>query len=151
MPLPDRQTQMAQLITGGVDMVREISSDMAEQLQGNAAVATTPMQSKLLAYINFDALGRSGNAAFKDVRVRQAFIRAIPRDQIVKTYVAGAEIAEVPDAICFPKNDACAPTTKPLTYDPAAARQWATRSDTRPNASPRVARRIRDLVLRSAA
>ena len=126
MPLPDRQTQMAQLITGGVDMVREISSDMAEQLQGNAAVATTPMQSKLLAYINFDALGRSGNAAFKDVRVRQAFIRAIPRDQIVKTYVAGAEIAEVPDAICFPKNDACAPTTKPLTYDPAAARKLMT-------------------------
>jgi peptide/nickel transport system substrate-binding protein len=123
MPLPDRQTQMAQLITGGVDMVREISSDMAEQLQGNPNVAMTPMQSKLLAYVNFDALGRSGNTAFKDVRVRQAFIQAIPRDQIVKTYVAGAEVAETPNAICFPKNDACAPMTRPLSYDPAAARK----------------------------
>jgi peptide/nickel transport system substrate-binding protein len=123
MPLPDRQTQMAQLITGGVDMVREISSDMAEQLQGNPNVAMTPMQSKLLAYVNFDALGRSGNPAFKDVRVRQAFIQAIPRDQIVQTYVAGAAVAETPNAICFSKNDACAPTTRPLTYDPAAARK----------------------------
>jgi len=123
VPLPDRQTQMAQLITGGVDMVREISSDMAEQLAGNPNVATTPMQSKLLAYVNFDALGRSGNPAFKDIRVRQAFIRAIPRDQIVKTYVAGAEVAETPKAICFEKNDACSPSTRPLTYDPAAARK----------------------------
>jgi peptide/nickel transport system substrate-binding protein len=123
MPLPDRQTQMAQLITGGVDMVREISSDMAEQLQGNANVAMTPMQSKLLAYVTFDALGRSGNPAFKDVRVRQAFIRAIPRDQIVKAFVAGSEVAEVPNAICFPKNDACDPKTKPAGYDPAAARK----------------------------
>ena len=122
-PISDRQTQMAQLITGGVDMVREISAEMAEQLKGNAAVATTPMQSKLLAYINFDSLGRSGNAVFKDLRVRQAFIKAIPRDEIVKNYIAGAEVAETPKAICFAKNDSCSPTTQPLAYDPAGAKK----------------------------
>ena len=126
VPLPDRQTQMAQLITGGVDMVREISSEMAEQLKGDPNVAATPMLSKQLAYINFDVLGRSGNAVFKDLRVRQAFIKAIPRDQIVKTYIAGAEVAETPKAICFEKADACAPTTTPLSYDPAGARKLLT-------------------------
>jgi peptide/nickel transport system substrate-binding protein len=122
-PIQDRQTQMAQLITGGVDMVREISSDMSEQLQGNPKIATTPMLSKQLLYVNFDALGRSGSSVFKDVRVRQAFIKAIPREQIVKTYIAGHEVAEVPKAICFEKADACAPTTTPLAYDPDGARK----------------------------
>ena len=120
-PISDRQTQIAQLLTGGVEMVREISAEMTEQFQGSANVAITPMQSKLLAYINFDALGRSGNPVFKDIRVRQAFIKAIPREQIVKTYIAGAEVAEIPKAICFAKNDACSPTTQPLSYDPYRA------------------------------
>ena len=122
-PIQDRQTQIAQLITGGVDMVREISSDMAEQLRSNPKVGITPMQSKLLAYVNFDSLGRSGTAVFKDLRVRQAFIKAIPREQIVKTYIAGAEVAEIPKAICFEKNDACSPTTRPLDYDPDGAKK----------------------------
>ncbi len=123
VPVPDRQTQMAKIITGEVNVVTNITEDMAKQLSNVKSVEITPTPSKRLMYITLDARGRSGNNLFKDLRVRQAFIKAIPRDQIAKNFVAGYQIAEVPNSVCFKKNAGCDPTTKPLGYDPEGAKK----------------------------
>lgn len=70
-----------------------------------------------------DAAGRSKNKAFQDIRVRQAFIKAIDREKIINTFMPGADIAIRPKAICFDDNIACSYSTEPLSYDPAGAKK----------------------------
>jgi peptide/nickel transport system substrate-binding protein len=122
-PIPDRQTQIAALLTGKVDAIRNVTADMAAQLKSDPRFKTTAIPSKQLIYITLDAAGRSKNKAFKDKRVRQAFFKAIPRKLIQKNFVSGAETAELPDAVCFSANVACTPSTSVIAYDPAGAKK----------------------------
>src|SRR5262249_7671384 len=41
----DMQTQVAQLLTGGLDLLRNVPEDMAKELEKNPNVAITPMKS----------------------------------------------------------------------------------------------------------
>ena len=55
--IPDRQTQLAQLFTGGVDVLRNITADNAKQLKGKPGIAITPSESKNIMYLTLDAAG----------------------------------------------------------------------------------------------
>jgi len=74
-------------------------------------------------YLTMDAAGRSDNKAMTDIRVRQALMKAINRERLINTFVAGGKTAERPDSVCFKLTVACNPTTKPLAYDPAGAKK----------------------------
>ncbi|MCD6073631.1 MAG: hypothetical protein K0Q70_514 [Rhodospirillales bacterium] len=123
IPLPDGQSQIAQLMTGGVDLLRFVSSENAKQLAAvpNLEVTVTPSVS--LVYVTLDAVGRSSNKIMTDERVRKAFIMAIPRDLIVKNIVAGGDKAELPRSICFKATIACEPTVEPYAYNPSEAKR----------------------------
>ena len=123
IPMADEQTQIAQLLTGGLDLVRDVTADNARELARKPNIKITAAGSKQLIYILLDGLGRSPNKVFTDERVRKAFMMAIDRDRIIKTFVAGGEIAEQPAGICFQSTVACAPTTQPVAYDPAGAKK----------------------------
>ncbi len=120
---PDKQTQIAHLMTGGVDILTNVTSDMAKELGDRPGFATSARPSKNLLFINLDASGRSPNKAMMDERVRKAFIMAIDREAIIKNFIAGAEIAERPKSICFDTTLNCKPTNKPVAYDPAGAKK----------------------------
>jgi len=121
--IPDRQTRVAQLMTGGIDLMRNIGADEAKDLAGNPALGVTTTASGSLLYITLDALGRSGNKAMMDERVRKAFIMAIDRDLLVKNLVPGGEKAIMPKGICLPSVFGCTPTNEPYKYDPAQAKK----------------------------
>ncbi len=123
LPIPDRATQRAQIMTGGVEILRNVEVDDAKALANVPNITVTPTPSGELLYVTLDAAGRSANKAMSDLRVRKAFFMAIPREQIVKNFVPGGERAEIPDAICFKETIACKPTTKPWAYDPAEAKK----------------------------
>jgi peptide/nickel transport system substrate-binding protein len=122
IPVPDRQTQIAKLLTGEVDLLRNVQAEDAKEL-GKQGFVVTPTPAQNLLYVTLDAAGRSANKIMTDERVRKAFIMAIPRDQIVKTYVPGGEIAEQPNGICFKNTVACEPTTKVYAYNPDQAKK----------------------------
>ena len=121
--IPDRQTQIAQLMTGGVDVLRDISVDNAKEVKGHAGLVVTPTNSKQLMYLTLDAAQRSENKVMGDVRVRRAVIKAINREALLKSVVTGGDIAERPKAICFETTTACKPTVAPFGYDPEGARK----------------------------
>jgi len=123
IPMPDRGTQKAQILTGGIDLLRNVEVDDAKSLAEAPNLKVTATASSEILYVTLDAAGRSGNKAMTDVRVREAFEKAIPRRELVKHFVPGGEIAEIPDAICFKETIACKPTTKPYEYDPAGAKK----------------------------
>ncbi len=123
VPIPERQTQIAQLLTGGVDVLRNVEPDIAAGLAANPDLASTTVPSGEFIYLLLDAAGRSGVAPLKDVRVRRAIAMAIDRQTIGKTLVSGGAAEPPMDALCFPTTVACAWIVKPPTYDPAGARK----------------------------
>jgi peptide/nickel transport system substrate-binding protein len=121
--IPDPQTQIAEFMTGNIDLIRNPSADTARQLAQAPNTVVTPMHNGLLMYITLDASGRSDNKAMKDQRVRKAFMEAIDRQELAKTVVPGGEIAELLDGICIPSNIGCVSSTKPPSFDPADAKK----------------------------
>jgi len=121
--IPDRQTRIAQLMTGGIDLIRNMGADEAKDLANNPNLGITTTASGVLLYITLDAAGRSGNKAMMDERVRKAFIMSIDRDLVVKNFVPGGDKAILTKGICLPSVFGCAPTTEPYKYDPAQAKK----------------------------
>jgi peptide/nickel transport system substrate-binding protein len=123
IPIADRQTQIAQFFTGGIDVLRNVPADTARDLARMPDARITPTHAGMLMYVTLDALGRSDNKAMTDHRVRKAFMMAIDRPQLAKTVIPGGEIADLLDGICVPENLGCSATTKPPAYDPEGARK----------------------------
>ena len=122
LPIPDVQNQVAQLITGGLDMIHNVPKDQAENLAQNPDLAVTVSNGILYRYIAFDAVGRTGSDDLKDVRVRRALIHAIDRDSIRRNIFAGGDAVQEMDSICKPIQIGCAFDVKPPAYDPGKAK-----------------------------
>ena len=121
--IPDRQTQVAQLLTGNIDLMRNITSDDEKNLAMNPNLAVTPTGSEMLLYATLDGAGRSKNKAMTDARVRKAFIMAIDREQLMKHLIPGGNIAIKTNAICFATSIACETKTEPYAYNPTEAKR----------------------------
>lgn len=123
IPIPDRQSQQAQLLTGGVDIIRNVPSDSAVELAKVPNLAVTATPSAFMLYAQLDAAGRSPNKIFKDERVRKAFVMALDLDSLVKNIIPAGNIAVRPDTICFKTMLACKVENKPYPYNPTEAKR----------------------------
>jgi peptide/nickel transport system substrate-binding protein len=123
--IPDRQTQQAQLITGGVDLLRNVEPDAAADLSHRPNIGLTMAPGGSMLVLGFDAAGRTGNKPLTDARVRKAMWMAIDRDAIIKNIVPGGDkgVAVKMDGPCLAFNIGCKITTPPPAYDPAQAKK----------------------------
>ena len=121
--LPDRQTQLAQFLTGGLDLMRDVPADMAREIakMPNAAITTT--DSGTVVYVTLDAAGRSANKMFTDQRVRRAFMMAVNRRELLDAVVPGGQGKPLLQTICFPSNLNCSSTVEPPPFDPQGAKR----------------------------
>jgi peptide/nickel transport system substrate-binding protein len=123
--IPDAQTQYAKMLVGDLDLIFNVDYDQAKNIAGsnpNLRVLVAPSIS--YSYILFDTADRSGIHVFKDKRVREALLRAIDVQGMRKALLP-PEFAAKPriEAMCLPEHVGCAWTEKPVTYDPAKAKQ----------------------------
>lgn len=123
LPIPDVQTQVAQMLTGGLDMIHNVAKDQADNLALDPRLAMTVSNGILFRYIAFDALGRTGSDDLKDVRVRRAIIHAIDRESIRLNIFAGGKAVQKMDSICKPIQIGCVFDEKPPKFDPAMAKK----------------------------
>jgi peptide/nickel transport system substrate-binding protein len=123
MPIPDRQTQIAQFLTGNIDVIRNASADTVRELSKMPGVRVTPLHDGQMMYITLDAIGRSDNKVMTDQRVRKAFMMAIDRNELKRTVIPGGDIADVLDGICVAGVIGCVASTKPPAYDPEGAKK----------------------------
>ncbi len=121
--MPDRQTQVAEFLTGNIDLIRNVSADMARDLAQTPNARVTKRHNGMLMYVTLDAMGRSDNKAMMDQRVRKAFMEAIDRKALAKTVIPGGDIAEILDGICVKGDVACLSSTKPPAYNPQDAKK----------------------------
>ena len=121
--IPDSQTRVAQMLTGGIDMSRLFAKDLGEQLAKDPRFAVTVVNGLRYYFLNIDAADRSGIGILKDVRVRRAIAHAINRDELRKSVVVGGEKAADVKALCSPLQVNCATTVDLPEYDPAKAKK----------------------------
>jgi peptide/nickel transport system substrate-binding protein len=103
--IPDRQTQLAELLSGGVEFVMNVRKDQADQVKSVPNLQVVSGETMRIAFLHFNAQEASAFAPLKDVRVRRALNHAIDRESMVKNLVG--ESARVIHTICFPSQFGC--------------------------------------------
>ncbi|MBI4627124.1 MAG: hypothetical protein HY729_00295 [Candidatus Rokubacteria bacterium] len=87
--IPEMATQIAELISGGVDVIKAVPPDQMDVIDksGQARTSTSPILRT--AMLQLDQAGRSGKNPFQDVRVRRAANLAADMDAIIKHVLNG--------------------------------------------------------------
>ena len=118
--IPDINTQMAELFSGGIDMIWGVPADQAEQLAGMDQLTVANESTMRIGYITMDAAARSGENPFTKKEVRQAVGYAIDRQAIVDNLLKGS--SKVVNSACFPSQFGCAQDVMAYPYNPAKAK-----------------------------
>jgi peptide/nickel transport system substrate-binding protein len=92
--IPERATQIAELLAGGVDIIRTIPPDQIPLIEGSGTAYVSKAPILRVVYIGFDCLGRdpTSQPALKDTRVRQAIAHAIDVDGIIYHILDGIAV-----------------------------------------------------------
>ncbi len=112
LPIPDPGTQVAQLLAGGVDAIKEPELDQVPDLLKDGRFTSYVDQRISYVYMAIDAKGEAGNKALTDVRVRQALFKALDLTTTSKMS-AGEGIPPVP-AMCWKPIQAGCDYSQPL-------------------------------------
>ena len=121
-PIPELQTQIAQLITGGIDVILAAPKDQTEQLAQSPTVSSTAIANTVYQYVNLDAAGRSDLKALKNPDVRRALFMAINRKSLAENVLAGGKLVKLIDAPCTQSQFGCKASVKPVKFDKKAAK-----------------------------
>jgi peptide/nickel transport system substrate-binding protein len=120
--IPDRQTQAAEMLAGGLDLIMGTPADQAKQLGGVPHLRTKSGETMRIVFLHFNTMDTTPVPALRDVRVRQAIGLAIDRPTMVKSLVG--EGARVLNAMCYPSQFGCVDDKAPrFTYDVERARK----------------------------
>lgn len=121
--MPERNTQIAELMTGGIDWIWRVQPDQARPLRGRRNITVVSGGTIRFHYLAMDAAGRTGREGnpLTDIRVRRAIVHAINRESILRNLVGeGSEVIHVP---CHPEQFGCdSRVATRYEYDPAKAR-----------------------------
>jgi peptide/nickel transport system substrate-binding protein len=113
----EMNTQIAELLTGGLDWMWDVPKDQAERLEQGGQVTVENAKTMRVSYIAFDVDGSSPSKQFKDKKVREAVAHAINREAITKNLVGPASV--VINAPCHPDQFGCMDAEVPKwSYDP---------------------------------
>jgi peptide/nickel transport system substrate-binding protein len=118
--IPDRQTQVAEMLAGGIDFMMNVTADQAQHLRGVPNLQVKFGETMRVVFLQFNATEQTPTPQLRDIRVRKAILHAINRDELVKTLVG--EGSRVLHAVCFPSQFGCIDRDVPrFPYDPAKA------------------------------
>ncbi len=118
--IKEGNTQIAELLTGGLDWMWDVPKDQAEKMAEAPGVTVENAKTMRVSYIQFDVNGGSGQKFFMDKKVRQAFAHAVNREAIVEGLVGPASVV-IPSA-CHPDQFGCAQDVPTYAYDPDKAK-----------------------------
>jgi peptide/nickel transport system substrate-binding protein len=120
--MPDPQTQLAELLAGGLDLSWDIPNEQAQQLRGMSNLKVVAGPSDRVAFLHLNGSEATPAPPLRDVRVRKAIFHAIDRESMLKSLVGeGGRLLQVP---CAPTEFGCVDDLAPrYGYDPARAKQ----------------------------
>jgi peptide/nickel transport system substrate-binding protein len=113
--IPEQATQIAELVSGGVDLIKAVPPDQMDVINKSGAARTITSPILRTAFLQLDQAGRSGPNPFTDRRVRQAANLAADMDGIIKHVLNGLgdRVATVVNPMAFGFD----PNLKPYKQD----------------------------------
>jgi len=120
--IPDTQTQVAEMLAGGLDLIKNVRPDQAQPLRGVPNLQVVSAEIMRYAFLQMDSTERTLAPQLRDLRVRKAIMHAIDRQSMVRSIVGeGSRVLNVP---CFPSQFGCSDEAAPrYAYDPAKSKQ----------------------------
>ena len=123
--IPDRQTQVAEIISGGADFIMHVPQDQANQLKTMPNVQVVSGNTMRIVFMQMNIMDGTPTPELKDVRVRKAIAHAIDRKAIVKNIVGQG--SEILNTICTPSQAGCTDDGATVyNYDPALSKKLLT-------------------------
>jgi peptide/nickel transport system substrate-binding protein len=119
--IPEVNTQIAEVFSGGLDMIWGVPPDQADKLKGMGQLTVKNGATMRIGYLSMDAAARGGDSPFTNKLVRQAISHAIDRKAIVDNLLKGS--SQVVDAACYPTQFGCAKDVKTYEYNPEKAKK----------------------------
>lgn len=120
--IADVQTQIAELLAGGIDITADITADHVDQIGGFPGFTALQAGTMRTGYIGFDAAGRGNFEPTTKLAVRKAMAMAIDRESLVTNLIRGdAGVIHTP---CFPTQFGCDESfAAKWDYNPEMAKQ----------------------------
>lgn len=118
--IKDPETQIAELMTGGVDWIWGVPPENADLLREMENLTVVSAPTMRMSFLSLDAAGRTGETPLRDVRVRQAIAHAIDRESLSKNLVG--EGSAVQRSMCVPVQFGCETDVTQYAYDPEKAK-----------------------------
>jgi len=122
--IPEMATLIAELISGGVDVIKAVPPDQMDVINKSGRARTSIAPILRTAIIQLDQAGRSGPNPFTDRRVRQAANLAVDVDAVIKHVLNGLgdRVATAINPMAFGYD----PSLKAFRQDLARARKLLT-------------------------
>src|SRR5881296_453016 len=119
--IPEKATEIAELLSGGVDIIKAVPPDQMDVINKSGVARTTTSPILRTAMIQLDQSGRAGANPFQDRRVRLAATLAVDIDSIIKHVLNGLgdRVATTVNPMAFGFD----PGLKPFKQDLAAAKK----------------------------
>ena len=120
--IPDAQTQVAEMVAGGLDLIMDVGRDQAEQLRDLPRLQIRSTEAAVITYLQMNTLPNTPAPQLRDIRVRRAIMHAIDRETMVEFMVGDG--ARVLHTECHQHEFGCTDEGAPrYAYDPPKARQ----------------------------
>jgi peptide/nickel transport system substrate-binding protein len=119
--IPEQATQIAELVSGGVDIIKAVPPDQMDVINKSGQARTTTSPILRTAMIQLDQAGRSGANPFQDKRVRQAANLAVDMDATIKHVLNG--LGDRTATTVNPMAFGFDPNLKPYKQDLAQAKK----------------------------
>ncbi|ODN71770.1 ABC transporter substrate-binding protein [Methylobrevis pamukkalensis] len=117
----DANTRIAELMTGKIDWIYQLTADQAEKMKSLPGIRIEQVLGTRIAYLMFNPVNPPENSPVKDPKVRQAIAHAIDRDSLVNHLVRGVSVRL--DTFCQPVMTGCIDKVFDYPYDVEAARK----------------------------
>lgn len=115
--VPEQTTELTELLTGGIDLMRAVPPAEAERVRRDPAAGLMDFPSRSYTYLAYN----TRDPLFEDPAVRRALTMAIDRGQIVEALLYG--FGEVAVADVLPWQWEFDESLEPWPYDPERARE----------------------------
>ena len=115
-PIPEDQTRVAELLSGGVDVITNVVPDALDLLKKNPSTSVIRQPGLTIWYVALNTKKKP----FSDVRVRRALNYAVDRQAIVRDVLKNT--GEAATQFVPPASWGYAPDARKYAYDPARAK-----------------------------
>jgi peptide/nickel transport system substrate-binding protein len=120
--IPDQQTQLAEVLAGGLDLTWDVPPEQAAPARAVPNLKVVPGETERVAFLHINGGEATPAPPLRDVRVRKAIMYAIDREAILKSLVG--EGGRLLHTMCHPVMFGCTDAGAPrYDYDPAKAKQ----------------------------